>query len=170
MMPGRSVIARRLRDGRSAASARVSISRPAFPIEYSDSPAIALCAAPDDTLTIRRSAASLVKLRQKRLARTMGAVRLTQTERAMASASVAPITPTGSSVAALLTRHTARGACDAMSSNAGVTIAGSRVTSARSHSTNRNASLASRGDDRRPMPSTRAPRASSSRASASPSP
>ena len=107
MTPGRSEIARdAVRRRCSAAIARVSISRPAFAAQYSAAPAIVRTAAPDDTLTMRRSPAAVGERATERVGerRRRGEVQRRAT-RAMSHRASAPTTPTGPAIAALLTRH-----------------------------------------------------------------
>ena len=162
MMPGRTVIARNRGDMCSAASERVSISSPAL------ADAVQRLAGQRRLRRARRHVddppldRTSSKTRQNRLASTIGATRLTAIDAAMSDASAVPSTPTGSSVAALLIRHSVRGASwRATASNAGADDHRRSSTSAEV-ARDEPVALAARGaaDDERPIPSTRHSRAS----------
>ncbi len=119
---------------------------------------------------IRRSQPGPSKIRQNRLARSAGAVRLTASERTSASAASAPKRPTGSASAALLINTANVGASHASAIIAGEHACSMPATSARSTFTNLHPALTSRSLVPRPTPRTRKPWPCSACAIDSPSP
>src|SRR5271166_1826894 len=170
MIPGRTAMARKPGAVRSTASARVSISSPALATQYRLSPAKAVCAAPEDTLMMRRACAASAKMRQKRLVRATTAARLTANDATTSGAASVPSVPTGPAVAALLSRQTDAGLIAASARRSGASVSSRRAASARSKRAKRKRSPASVGLGARPMPRTVNPRSSSAAASEAPRP